>query len=904
MFRSLLTLVVPLALTAAACTRDNAHEPKAPAAPDLVSRPGPGETRIGRIIREEERLRGGSTDNAVGDWKLMNHDAVFVVHDVGDSGVYIMGGGSLIDADLWRDGDSWDLIYDYAPLAGSVYHFDADSITVEADGTGENGEAVLRVDGYFRSTDLISGVLGMQLQPRKPGMQGTTRYRLKPDSTVLEIETVITNRGTDPMDIPVGDLLIPSDHFGDPYLPGSGFTRPRMEGEPGYLAAVGERNEATFALFPPAGEGYELPLPASLLIRSDLALFIAPQTRCTAEPGESCSWRRFAVLAESPARAQRTALRYQGLNPRRGLAGRVVGEPSGEPVAGARVFATAATDPNKVVDFDITDSDGRFEVDPGDEARVTIHVRPTERGETAVHPDALPPVAQAEGYLPAEAQTVEVAGAPDELLFQMKEPARVTLRIADTAGVKLPGKFSFALTEGTIGGNTTFGEYTAYGSSSPQAIAKVVWQAHGDDIDVLVAPGTYDVIASHGFAYELDRIDNVALASGEHRTLEFSLTPAIDMREWAQCDTHVHTSFSLHGRTSHTDRIMTLVSEGLDCVAITDHDRIIDFQPLVRQLGLEDRILTFPALEVTTFLFGHINVFSLTPDPTKPNNGAIRWWEEGQRPPLLFQRMRDIGGRVVQINHGGGATGYFNATGYDPATGLGGPEFSPRFDVMELMNGKRRASVPELKNIAFSLWDRGRRKSVVGVSDSHRRIPEPGYARTLVRVDEDWHDNREDESILRAFLNMDAVVSNGVVVDLHVGEASFGKTITGDTQQVDIRIQSPTWIRLAEANLIFNGEIVETFDLRGTELAPLRLDITAPLTVAEDGWVVLEVLGEGDMWPVAPGGQPYAMTNPLFVDADGDGWKSPLPTPAEGEVSKAPAPHAHPHRHPGLHGEH
>ncbi len=888
---------VLVCLVAAGCNR-TAPEPAAPDRLSLAERPAPGEVRAGRIAHDEERMRGGAADSAVGDYKLMNHDAVFVIHDVGDSGVYLMNGGALLDADLWRDGESWDLVFNFAPIVSSVYHLEATSVSVESDGS--DGEAVLRVDGYFRSARLLAGISGFDLNERKDGLEGTTWYRLRPDSTALEIETVVRNTGAAAIRIPAGDAHIPSDHYGDPFVNGAGFRRDGMQQPTSLIGAVGERNEGTFALIPADGGQYDLPMPANLVIQKDMPVYLAPQIECAAEPGESCGWRRFAVVAESPARARAAVLEREGKTERT-LEGRVVGNPSGKPVAGARVFVTPGNDATVILDMDITDADGRFAVHPGAATHVTLHARPTDRGETAVHPGALPPVAQAEGYVAATPLDVLLSNPPAKLELVMGEPAVVTLQLREPGGRKLPGKVTFVAPSGPIGANAAFGESRAYGNSVNQPIEKVAWQAHAEDMTVALAPGTYDIIGSFGIAHELGRQDDVTLGAGEKRTITLELEPAVDLTGWAQCDTHIHTSYSNHGRTSHTDRVITLAAEGLNCAAITDHDRIMDFQPLVRELGLEKTLFTFPALEVSTFLRGHINVYSLIPDTTKPNNGAIAWWEEGNTIPILFRKMRDIGGRVIQINHGAGIGGYFTMTGYNPETGRGGPEFSPKFDVMELVNGKGFGDVPELRDIAFSLWDRGRRKAVVGVSDSHYRIPEPGYARSLVYVGPEWHGAMGEEAVLRGFLAMNAVVSRGVFAEMRIGEARMGATVTGATQQVELRVEAPSWVLLTQAELIWNGQVVQTFDIRGRESDVVRLDVTAPLKRSSDGWVVLQVSGEGDLWPVAPGARPYAMTNPIFIDANGDGWVPPKTPPGEGEIGLAPhlgsALHGHGHGH-------
>jgi len=99
--------------------------------------------------------------------------------------------------------------------------------------------------------DILSGLLGFHPQPHLPTVSGSTYYRLAPDTRALEIETVVTNVSEVPQAITGGDGLIPSDHFGAPYMPGAGFARKRMQGETDFIGVVGERNEGAFGLMPP-----------------------------------------------------------------------------------------------------------------------------------------------------------------------------------------------------------------------------------------------------------------------------------------------------------------------------------------------------------------------------------------------------------------------------------------------------------------------------------------------------------------------------------------------------------------------------------------------------------------------------------------------------------------------------
>jgi len=53
-----------------------------------------------------------------------------------------------------------------------------------------------------------------------------------------------------------------------------------------------------------------------------------------------------------------------------------------------------------------------------------------------------------------------------------------------------------------------------------------------------------------------------------------------------------------------------------------------------------------------------------------------------------------------------------------------------------------------------------------------------------------------------------------------------------------------------------------------------RLDGTITVKPARDSWYVVVVRGGGNLAPV-DGGQPYAYTNPIYIDVGGDGWSAP-----------------------------
>ena len=88
-------------------------------------------------------------------------------------------------------------------------------------------------------------------------------------------------------------------------------------------------------------------------------------------------------------------------------------------------------------------------------------------------------------------------------------------------------------------------------------------------------------------------------------------------------------------------------------------------------------------------------------------------------------------------------------------------------------------------------------------------------------------------------------------------------------------IEAPTWMTLTEARLWENGVVIDVFDLTGAADPVVRFDDDLTVAPDADAWYALEVVGTGSLSPIGSG-SPYALTNGIEVDADGDGdWTPP-----------------------------
>ncbi len=197
----------------------------------------------------------------------------------------------------------------------------------------------------------------------------------------------------------------------------------------------------------------------------------------------------------------------------------------------------------------------------------------------------------------------------------------------------------------------------------------------------------------------------------------------------------------------------------------------------------------------------------------------------------------------------------------------------------------------------------------VGNSDSHHD-DDIGYPRTYVRVGTDDPAKLDERTVARALLEGRAVLTNGPFVELFVGDAQIGDQVKANGQiEVRVVVRAAPWIDVRRATLYANGEAVERFTVK-LEDGVFEWKKSRP--VARDTWFVVEVEGDRSLFPVVKpvdippfllndafsqlagplnlgGGpltalepprvgyfEPFAITNPIWVDADGtDGFTPP-----------------------------
>lgn len=342
--------------------------------------------------------------------------------------------------------------------------------------------------------------------------------------------------------------------------------------------------------------------------------------------------------------------------------------------------------------------------------------------------------------------TIEEGGSR-EVSVAMDPPARLHYEITDDRGEKVTAKLTLIgplADDAECPSDLPIPElsslrYLELGMSErPQGIATVVYSEAGEGT-VEVAPGRYDVIASRGFEYSIDR-RCLDLRHDTSPIEHFSVLREVDTTGWVAGDFHVHGVNSYDGNMPHRARVISAVAEGIEVFSTTDHDYITNLEPVVYDLGMRDQVHTMVGIEVTPIELGHILGYPLRFDETAVDNGAIDWTRRDHclanpedfgcpdnpsgylalTPEEIFRQLRELGEfgpehTVVTVPHPrDGFFGYFDQfalnqfdLGLDPAGLVRGQNpllaafppdgpvneryrfFSEHFDAVELFNGLR-----------------------------------------------------------------------------------------------------------------------------------------------------------------------------------------------------------------------
>ncbi len=921
-------LAIVLILSSAACPGDGApppvdaaedsgsgfdglSEPDAPAdatdvselelfRTDLSLVPPAGTVVAGVTAKSVDLVGGPKAEAQVGDLKLANHLAAFMVETARPVGGYRSRGGYVVDLDLQPGGED---LFAEIWFAWNFRVFSPTEAEVISDGT--DGAAVVQVRGRLETYPWIDSFLGGLFGSGDTDLAVAMTYTLRPDSPTLDLVVSLENDTGAAVDLD-WPLLAVNQGDGVPVFNRvTGFDNVEAGPLPA-LMAVGLKRAYGFIA------GDVIP-PEALIQVSSILVSVLPARSIAA--GETAEFRFTYVVGDDGTNTVE-ALRADrfGGDATAVIRGAVNGETGWDPGE----FQPSHT--HGITRVVATNAEGVVAVAP---------VRADGTFELHVPPGAVEVTAYAPQRGASEPVTVEAGADTGALELALPDLGRVVVQVRDLDGAVIPGQVQFFREAGTP--NPYGPANSRYEPDWGRGRSAVLF-ATEEDASVHLLPGDYRVVASRGYNWEKD-VRTVTVAPGLTETLTFTLEKTVDDAGWTAADLHLHAFWSPDADVPYPTRLRQAAANDLTLPVFTEHTYMGDLAPARAEAGVDAWVTPVHGQEVTTFEYGHFNAYPLELDMLAPSFGAV--FEHGRAGTELFDAMRvqHDGDEIVQINHPRSSSSfqaYFTSVGlptdFGDATGVApaSPEhWTEDWDVLEVFNG-RCGGGENLQVLAdwFALYDRGLRKALGSGSDSHSEASGLGHPRSWIAVEKAAVD-ADPEALVAPLRARQSFVSCGPFVRFStedgVGMGGLaGLDMSGDVR-FSVRVEAPSWMQVDTVRLLERGVVVQTIDVDAWNAserpeglrAGVRFEGSFTVTPTHDTWFVIEVLGAGGLEDFEPGDTPYAMTNPIDVDADGDGsWSAPgaagLALPAgDKRLDDAPAKrvvhheagHGHTHGH-------
>jgi hypothetical protein len=193
----------------------------------------------------------------------------------------------------------------------------------------------------------------------------------------------------------------------------------------------------------------------------------------------------------------------------------------------------------------------------------------------------------------------------------------------------------------------------------------------------------------------------------------------------------------------------------------------------------------------------------------------------------------------------------------------------------------------------LQLLNSGKRIPGVVNTDAHYNFHGSGWLRNYVKSPTDDPSQVKTLDVVRAAERGHLVMSSGpfLEVKLRPAEGAQTEAIPGDDLAVrggkavlKVRVQCPNWFDVDRVQVFLNGRPATDLNFTRQSNADrfarstVKFDQEIPLRLDRDSHVIVAAIGEHSrlgpvMGPDHDADLPVAVSNPIFVDVDGDGFK-------------------------------
>ena len=408
----------------------------------------------------------------------------------------------------------------------------------------------------------------------------------------------------------------------------------------------------------------------------------------------------------------------------------------------------------------------------------------------------------------------------------------------------------------------------AYARIAPRAGR---WAFHHEgSFDLELPEGPVVLTAVKGFEH-VPVTDTLYVSEGQTLEHRIRFDPLIDMAAsgWYGASTHIHMNYggNLHNTLENLMMMSTAEDQDLVLEQIANKDnRILDHQFFVpgggaHPLSRPDLVLVV-GQEYRPPFYGHVFLFGMREHLISPYTTGY----EGTAIESLYPSNTDIFRKARQQ---GAWTGYVHSFYRDdPLDGdLGGAKGFMVDAALGTTDALEWSTAQNGYPPLYAVWNNGIPIALVGGEDSISNLhqtPLVGSVRTYVKPEDGALSMRgwfEGMQAGRAF------VTSGPLVELEVEGHLPGSSIPLDSgEEVTLGWTVTSITPLEKAELVFNGEVVQTVEFTGDRTS---MEFETPFRPGRSGWVHLRVNGTPEERFPLDIPHAFALTNPVWLIVDG-----------------------------------
>lgn len=477
--------------------------------------------------------------------------------------------------------------------------------------------------------------------------------------------------------------------------------------------------------------------------------------------------------------------------------------------------------------------------------------------------------------------------------------SRIRFDITDESGKNIPCKAHFApLDEG-----------------APKLNLGPKWRAHGcvdqfhsenGQFTQQLPAGKYRVVVVRGPEYG-HLSQEVTLAAGQEFVFKGTLKRLVDTKGWISSDFHNHSTPSGDNVCDTDGRLINIAVEHLEFAPTTEHNRLYDWEPMIKQLGLESHIKTVKGMELTGSR-QHFNAFPFEPDPLLQDGGAPVWNDDPRITALTLRRWQgERADRYIQFNHPDLSNMFIDRDGDGIAdggfVGVGGmidateTENGPGTDILHdapfkvsRAPGSLAAKASTVREFVWrQLLNQGHRLVAVGVADAHSVYGNGvGCWRGYIPSSTDEPSKIDWAELAPRVKQGNMVLTTGPFLEVTTQNGKIAGDDDRATGGIDlkVRVQCTDWIDIDRVQVLVNSRPDPKLNFtRATHpkmfqdgVVKFEQNIHVPLQ--QDAHLIVVAIDEDGDSKVGYGTSDYAKmrpcayNNPIYVDADGEGFKA------------------------------